>query len=344
MTLRIRVENPLETADWDDRLMEFPTATLFHTTAWARVLVDSYGFQPAYLTGETPDGARAMLPVVEIKTPLLGKKAVSLPFSDFCPPLLQGNIEPRQVLDETLCLARQRKWRTVQLRGLGQAGLPESDHFWQHDIPLLPSQEAMLASFPSSTRRNLNKAQREGVTIRDTLSLETLNAYYGLHCQTRKRLGVPPQPVSFFTSIYNHVLNRGLGNILLAFQGERPLAGAIFFHFGKSSLYKFGASDYAFQDLRANNLLIWSALQLYRQRGFEVLSLGRTDMEDSGLRRFKNTWSPIESVLAYHTYNLERETFETERPHAASVGRKVCQNLPIPVLKFAGRLLYKYTA
>ena len=344
MTLRFLVENPLETPDWDNRLREFPDATPFHTTAWARVLTDSYGFQPVYLTAETP-GGRAIIPFMEVRSPLLGKKGVSLPFSDFCPPLLQGDIEPQPLLEEALRIARQRRWKTVQFRGLSQTEWPASGRFWRHDIDLRRTPDTLQASLPSSTRRNINKALREGVTIQTTLSTESLNAYYDLHCRTRKRLGVPPQPASFFASIYTHVLNRGLGNILLAFQNKRLLAGAVFFHFGKSSLYKFGASDYAFQDLRANNLLIWNAIQLYRQGEFDILSLGRTDMEDTGLRRFKNTWSPIESVLAYHTYDLRQGKFETERPHSGvSISRQICQRLPVPVLRWAGTLLYKYTA
>jgi hypothetical protein len=344
MTLRFRVENPLEIPDWDNQLREFPAATPFHTAAWARVLVDSYGFRPAYLMADSPDGRLAMLPVMEVNTPLQGKKAVSLPFTDFCPPLLLGGIATQPILEEMLRIAHQRKWKTVQFRGLGQTELPASGRFWQHDIDLRLAPDALQASFPPSTRRNINKAQREGVTIQETLSIEALNAYYDLHCQTRKRLGVPPQPISFFTRIYTQVLSRGFGNLLLAFQGKRLLAGAIFFHFGKSSLYKFGASDYAFQDLRANNLLIWSAIQLYQREGFEVLSLGRTDMEDTGLRRFKNSWSPAESLLAYHTYNLQHEAFETERPQGVSISRPVCRRLPISILKWAGTILYKYTA
>ncbi len=47
-------------------------------------------------------------------------------------------------------------------------------------------------------------------------SEEAMDDYYRLHCMTRKRQGVPPQPVSFFKNIFDFIVKQGKGNIFFA--------------------------------------------------------------------------------------------------------------------------------
>ena len=42
--------DPLEDDGWDAKLRLVPSASFFHGAAWARVLRDTYGFQPVYFT------------------------------------------------------------------------------------------------------------------------------------------------------------------------------------------------------------------------------------------------------------------------------------------------------
>ena len=42
------VLNPMEISDWDAQLARCPGASFFHGSAWARVLRDTYAYEPAY--------------------------------------------------------------------------------------------------------------------------------------------------------------------------------------------------------------------------------------------------------------------------------------------------------
>src|SRR5205823_295553 len=117
---------------------------------------------------------------------------------------------------------------------------------------------------------------------------------------TRKRHGLPPQPVSFFLNIYEEVIKAGLGFLVMAKSGSRPVAAAVFFHHGKSAVYKFGASDESFQELRGNNLVMWEAIQSLARRGFKTLHFGRTSPANAGLRRFKLAWGTTEETISYY--------------------------------------------
>jgi hypothetical protein len=60
------------------------------------VLVDSYGFTPHYFLDFEGGMIAVALPVMEIKNFGAGKRGVSLPFSDFCDPLVSESVRLRR--------------------------------------------------------------------------------------------------------------------------------------------------------------------------------------------------------------------------------------------------------
>ena len=102
-----------------------------------------------------------------------------------------------------------------------------------------------------------------------------MESYYRLHCQTRRRHGLPPQPFKLFAAIQEHVLAPGLGCVITALDRARPIAAAVFMQFGGKALYKFGASDFKYQHLRGNNLVMWEAIRWFASRGCSRLHFGR---------------------------------------------------------------------
>jgi hypothetical protein len=121
-----------------------------------------------------------------------------------------------------------------------------------------------------------------------------------------------------------------------------PVAAAVFFHFGRQALFKFGASDYAFQQLRPNNLVMWEAMKRYAAEGFGSLHLGRTSLANEGLRRFKLGFGAAEEDIHYYRYDFASEAFVTSRDHAEGWHNRVFRGLPPPLLRWIGRMLYPH--
>jgi hypothetical protein len=48
--MNLQILNPLEIADWDFLVLDTGKASFFHSSSWARVLHDSYGYKPLYFT------------------------------------------------------------------------------------------------------------------------------------------------------------------------------------------------------------------------------------------------------------------------------------------------------
>ena len=148
--------------------------------------------------------------------------------------------------------------------------------FYGHTLDLRGGPEALFAGFDSSVRRAIRKAQRSHLEFQVSHSEEAVRSFYDLHAQTRRRHGLPPQPISFFLNIYELIVRSGSGFVALALHRERPVAGALFLHKGTKAIYKFGASDDKFQHLRPTNLVFWESINLLARQGFESLNLGRT--------------------------------------------------------------------
>ena len=192
-------------------------------------------------------------------------------------------------------------------------------------------------------RRAVRKAEKEQVRIEVSSKSEAIDSYYRLHQITRKKHGIPPQPLRFFQSIHKFLIQKGLGTVFLARFEQKTIAGAIFLHLGSSSVYKFGASDAHYQEIRPNNLLLWNAILHMKKIGAQTLSFGRTSLEQEGLRRFKRGFGASESVLRYIRYCFKSETFAPREPdRSAGLHTSIFRLCPNFLCRLAGAMIYPH--
>ena len=284
------------------------------------------------------------MPVMEVRSIVTGTRGVSLPFSDFCEPLIGADV----VMDEAVSLlkayGRVRGWRYFEMRGSGDSAVPSSASYYRHDLDLSPGIVKVASAFRDSTARNIKKAEKEGVTVTISDSMQSLRQFVHLNYLTRRDHGLPPQPERFFRKLYEHIISRGKGITVLAFHGGRPVAGAICFHYRDQAVFKFGASDKGYQHLRANNRVMWEAIQWYAAREYKNFCFGRTDLENEGLRQFKRGWGTDERLVGYHKYDLQKGAFASNSLTVKDYHSRVFANMPLPLLKIAGSFLYRHMA
>jgi hypothetical protein len=330
---------------WDAIVARHPEGSFFHTSAWARVLHESYGHQPWYVVRTGPDERSEALPVMEVNSLLTGRRGVALPFTDECPPLGGTDSAASGALfQEVAQHGCARGWKYLELRG---GGRPRPDatpsvSFYSHRLQLERSEPELLDGFEGAVRRGIRKAENAGLKVERRTSLDAMRAFYGLHGQTRRRHGVPPQPFRFFETICRHVIEAGHGDVFGVLNGPRLVAAAVFFFHGKEVIYKFGASDPAAQADRPNNLLMWEAIKWYAGRGFATMHFGRTSEYAAGLRRFKLGFGAQEQRLDYFHFNLARNAFVTRRDRSESWLSPFFRWLPVPLLRVAGKLVYPH--
>ena len=343
---QVRVLNPLEIENWDSRLEHFPEANFFHGAAWARVLNSTYGYQPMYFTTGEGNGIRSLLPVMEVDSWLTGRRGISLPFTDECEPLGVDANSIGLLFVNAQIYAKQHAWKYLECRG-GMAALEQasaSTSFYNHRLQMQPDEAALFARFDSSVRRAVRKAGQSQITIEFSQSSAAISSFYDLLCMTRQRHGVPPQPFHFFSNIHRHILAQNQGWVVLARHGGIPVAGAVFLHSNKSVIYKFGASNAAFQHLRPNNLVMWEAIRRYAREGFSTLDFGRTELTNEGLRQFKLSWGTQERIIDYFRYDTQNNCFLINKNEDNGTLRQLFRSLPRFVSRLVGILLYKHIA
>lgn len=335
------VADPFAEAGWDDLIVTHPRGTFFHGSAWAKVLRDTYGARPRYWLRRGEFRLRDLLPVMELDSPLTGRRAASLPFTDECSPLLDDETRPQDMLGLLQCEGIQRGWRYWEGRGDWRMTEP-SPAFLGHDVALDSRPDSILARFTPATRRAIRKAQHSGLRVKIESSAEPMRVFFDLHCQTRRKHGVPPQPVEFFENIQRHVLARDLGFVAVAWLDRRPVAAAVFLVLGERAFYKFGASATKYLALRGNNLVMWEAMRELSRRGATTLDMGRTSRVNEGLRRFKLGFGAVERDISCCRYDFRTRKFEAYVDRAHGWHNRVFRALPLPVLRLAGRLLYRH--
>ena len=127
----------------------------------------------------------------------------------------------------------------------------------------------------------------------------------------------------------------------LAFYQNRAISGNIYLNFGKKAIYKYGASDRSYQNLRGNNLVMWESIRWYCRKGYKTFSFGRTEPENQGLLQFKRGWGAKEETLNYYKYDLMQDSFVAEKPKIKS-SYGFFRIMPAPILRFTGNILYRH--
>ena len=159
-----------------------------------------------------------------------------------------------------------------------------------------------------------------------------MREFHRLNCLTRREHGLPPQPVRFFENLRAHVLEKGLGSLLLARHKEKAIAGAVFLHLAGKRSTSTAPRTGAYQELRANNLVFREAIRHLCGKGVRTLSFGRTDLHHEGLRQFKLSWGTTRNeTLQYVKYDVTSKSYlggTTIRPSIP--WENTMSKLPVP--------------
>lgn len=336
--------DPLADSQWDDLVRFHPAPTIFHYSAWAHVLVETYGHQPFYLRISVYGVEAALIPLMEVKSRLTGCRGVSLPFSDFAGPLWRDPCQAPSVYSALVELAAVRKWKHLELRGslVPPAAAKTYQTYDSHDLDLRPGAEALFQNLDTSVRRAIRKSEASGIQVTIERSSEAMNEFYLLHGQTRRRHGLPPQPQRFFNAIFKHLVARNLGIIVLARLAGVPVAGAVFFHSATRAIYKFGASDTQHWPSRPNQGVMWAAIRELVKIGCEELQFGRTSPADAGLVRFKLSWGSVSQPLSYFRHHCQASAWMSADRLPAESHPLIFGHLPLACNRLAGRLIYPH--
>lgn len=342
--MKMQIVNPIRSPGWDPMLLASGDRSFFHTSAWAKTLVASYGFRPRYFATYSGDTLTSLMPFMEVNSFITGKRGVSLPFSDQCQAFTPEQEHIQAALEQVLNFGQRAGWKYAEWRGAhfstGEGSAYE--RYYIHEIDLSKDENLIYSGFKDNNRRSIKKALNEGVSVIPFFSMEAVRIFYNLNCVTRRRHGLPPQPYGFFRNLYTHVIRDGYGSVFIAKHSGKAIAAAIFVYFDTHAIFKYGASDMRYQSLRPNNLIFWEAIKWLRSKDITVLNLGRTEIDNLGLLQYKRLWGAKEFLTDYRRYHFGKRKFLQGRGSRKHLYNAVLARLPIGVLKILGSVLYRH--
>jgi CelD/BcsL family acetyltransferase involved in cellulose biosynthesis len=337
----VHIEDPR----WTNLVACHPQASAFHTPAWARLIEDCYGYRAFAVIATGSDGTTVGgLPAIDVKSWLSGHRWASMPFSDYCPPLLtEGDALPA-FLGALNALRESRRVPTVEVRWPAPpaSGISEAAGMVMHVLDLDPDPEVTAARYAKKFRQYIRHAEREGLRTRATGTPADIDTFYDLHMKNHARVGAPVQPKRFFRLLQERILAAGNGTVLLI---ETPdgtaVSGAVLLHHKRRAMIKYGASDPAHLHLRCHYKLFAAAIEWACRNGMTQIDFGRTEADAAGLLQFKHGWGAREDALRYTFLGAYRDS---KPSRGATLIKPVLQRLPPSVGRLVGEALYRHGA
>ncbi len=301
--------DPIQDHRWEQFLQTHPGASVFHTPAWLCALRDTYGYEPAVFSTSAPaHPIRSGIAFCRVQSWLTGSRLVSVPFADHCQPLFNASEDGRSLAAFLPRLVEQEDCDYVEVRLLApealastRNGLARSASYLHHALDLRRPLSALFDRLHKSCfQRRIRRAEREGLTYAEGTSDSLLRQFYSLLVLTRRRHGVPPQPLAWFRNLrdrFGDTIKIGVAS-----KNSRPIASMLTLQYKTTVVYKYGGSDTAFHRFGAMPFLFWQTIQCAKAEGAAEFDLGRSDVDDRGLIAFKNHLGAAATPLTYYRY------------------------------------------
>lgn len=357
--------DPGKDSRWEAFVLRHPEATVYHHPAWLGALEREYRQETLFLACAEPDGTlRGIFPLMYTRGvplkggPITGRRLSSLPRTPLAGPLALDPAAMSALVREAQrrASARPSTWLQIKTQapdvGEGVEGIARKAWRESYIVPL-----AGVAGQPyqipgsqnrSSIKRAINKAVAGGVRTRPAETEDELRTWYRLYLETMRRNVVPARPYRLFLAMWELMRPKGLMRLLLAEQqtdqGARIIGGHLFFFFGPTVTYAFGASSADDFALRPNDIIMGQAINDASEAGYRFVDLGEVPEGDENLGRFKSKWG-AERVRMYRYYSPDfpdADHTADEASSSPSLAHKMWTRLPLAVTGWLGDRIYTY--
>lgn len=130
-------------------------------------------------------------------------------------------------------------------------------------------------------------------------------------------------------------------NVHVVTKDSRPVASVLTMKFRQTLVCKYICSDKAYSNLGPLQFLFWKMIQRAKQEGLAELDLGRTDINNPGLIKFKDRLGADRTPLRYWRYS-EAPIVQGQDTWKIELAKQVFSRIPNAWSLAAGALLYKH--
>jgi serine/alanine adding enzyme len=333
MGLRVeRFAGPAE--EWDAFAAAQPGSTHAHRFGWKSIVERVYRHDCPFLCVRAPGGElRAVLPLVDVRAPLLGRSFVSMPYLSHGGPL--GEPEAvRAAVAHTVRLAAESRAGLLELRTAEEldAGLTRVDEKVTCVLPLDGGADAVWGRFTAKVRSQVRRPEKAGATVR--FGADQLDPFFAVFARTMRDLGTPTHPRAFFHAVGAEMgEDAWFGCVYL--DGRAAAAGCALRHGDSVELVWAGALRQA-SACAPNMLLYASFIRRAAEAGAAAFDFGRCT-PGSGTHRFKRQWGAADVPLPWlRALRRPGASAPSADRGAFALGARMWRRLPLPLATWLG--------
>jgi lipid II:glycine glycyltransferase (peptidoglycan interpeptide bridge formation enzyme) len=331
---------------WDAFVAAHPQASIYHHSAWIKVIARSYNYKPVFIALENTDTNRfeGVIPFLLVESRLTGKRLVSLPYTAYCEKLM-----PESQILPVIRFASQLysdldylELRFLDDLALSDNGVSKQSNYVTHILDLGATLDRLYASFHStSVRQRIKRAEKSGLHFRIAEEESALKQFYELETLVRKKHGLPPHPYRFFENLWKILKPAGRFFLAVLESQKKIIAAAVVLKSNNGFHLEYSAADQSQLKLSPNQMLIWEIIKIAHQSGARYLDFGRTSRSNPSLIEFKERWGARIRPLAYCYFpSFRKSTARDSLPQR--VLHAINRVLPAALLELEGKILFPH--
>lgn len=338
---RLAANSVQEDSAWDTFVRSSPGGTLFHLSAWRRVVEEVFRHTPHYLLAIEEGEIRGVLPLFKIWGILSGRVLISVPYGVYG-GLCGADRKARQaLLNEARRLAVRDRVQHIELRHRydPEPGLPTKSLYVSFAKLLDADPDVNFGSIPGKQRRWIRKGMKNGLEGRR--GWEPLGEFYEIYVANMRRHGSPPFPRRLFEAIRDHFCKEA--QLLTIWHEGRMVAGVISFFYQDRVMPYYGAALEEAFALAVNDFMYWELMRESCLGGYRVFDFSRS-RQGSGSFDFKRHWGFEPEPLAYQYLLVNGRGIPDINPSNPRLGLfiETWKRLPLPVAKLIGPTLTRW--
>lgn len=325
-------------AEWNAFVASCAAGSVYHRYEWRAVNRSAFGHPSVYLAAREGQRMVGVLPVVQVKSPLFGNIACSLPFVNYGGPCAESGAVERQLVDALKDVADRWRVEYVELRTRKAVeNLPTAEHKVSMTIDLTADPDVLWKKFTSSHRQDIRAGYKRGLTVRVGGS-ELLPDFYTVLSESWRDMGTPIYSLRYLQTVA--AAFEGATRLCVVYSGAEPASAAFDLLDGATAEGLWLGSRSKFRKQHAGYVLYWELIKDACERGFTRFHLGRSTVQSGG-EMFKKKWNAYPTQL-YWQYLLRTRRdipqLNVDNPKYR-YAIKAWQKLPVPITRFIGPMI-----
>lgn len=197
---------PPDPQEWDAFVAGHVNASLYHLWRWSEIAGRCFGFPLHRIFERNADGRlTGVLPLVEQRSAIFGRRLVSLPFFNYGGPLGTTEATEHSLLQKAVQCGHATGVRMLELRDIAQRpGFTVRSDKVTLELALPQSAEALGEQLGSKLRSQIRRADHDSPDVAFG-GADLVGEFYPVFAATMRDLDTHVYPLRFFTELLSQL-------------------------------------------------------------------------------------------------------------------------------------------